>query len=93
VRVPGAAGEHVQPVEQFNTTVRGLLVLRDWRTAHGVTHVVMEATGDYWKPIWHGLEGDVELMLVNARHVRQVPGRKTDVSERRGCASWPKRAC
>jgi transposase len=84
VRVPGAAGERVQHVEQFKTTVRGLLVLRDWLAAHGVTHVVMEATGDYWKPVWHVLEDDFELMLVNARHVKQVPGRKTDVSD----AAW-----
>ena len=84
VRVPGADGIRVQHVEQFGTTVRGLLVLRDWLTAHGVTHVVMEATGDYWKPIWHVLEDDFALMLVNARHVKQVPGRKTDVSD----AAW-----
>jgi transposase len=84
VRVPGAGGERVERVEQFKTTVRGLLVLRDWLTAHGVTHVVMEATGVYWKPIWHVLEDDFELTLVNARHVKQVPGRKTDVSD----AAW-----
>jgi len=84
VRVPGAGGERVEQVEQFTTTVRGLLVLRDWLHAHGVTHVVMEATGVYWKPVWHLLEDDFELMLVNARHVKQVPGRKTDVSD----AAW-----
>ena len=44
----------------------------------------MEATGVYWKPVWHILEGDFELMLVNARHVKQVPGRKTDISD----AAW-----
>ena len=81
VRVPGSSGERVQHVEQFKTTVRGLLVLRDWLKAHDVTHVVMEATGDYWKPIWHVLEDDFELMLVNARHVKAVPGRKTDVKD------------
>jgi len=84
VRVPGPGGERVQHVEQFTTTVRGLLVLRDWLDAHGVTHVVMEATGVYWKPVWHVLETDFECMLVNARHVKQVPGRKTDVSD----AAW-----
>jgi len=51
VRVPGADGKRVQHVEQFKTTVRGLLVLRDWLKAHAVTHVVMEATGVYWKPV------------------------------------------
>ena len=84
VRVPGEGRERVQEVAQFTTTVRGLLVLRDWLQAHEVTHVVMEATGDYWKPVWHVLEDDFELMLVNARHVKRVPGRKTDVSD----AAW-----
>src|SRR5213592_453543 len=76
VRVPGADGQRVGQVKQFKTTVPGLLVLADWLRAHGVTHVVMEATGDYWKPIWHVLEAEFELMLVNARDVKQVPGRK-----------------
>ena len=49
--------------------------------AHRVTQVTMEATGVYWKPVWHVLEDDFELVLVNARHVKQVPGRKTDVSD------------
>jgi transposase len=84
VRVPDEHGARRQAVEQFATTVAGLLVLADWLRAHQVTHVVMEATGDYWKPVWHLLEGDFELMLVNARHVKQVPGRKTDVSD----AAW-----
>lgn len=84
VRVPGPDGERVQHLEQFTTTVRGLLVLRDWLAAHRVSHVVMEATGVYWKPVWHVLEDDFSLMLVNARHVKQVPGRKTDVSD----AAW-----
>jgi transposase len=84
VRVPDAGAERVERVEQFKTTVAGLLVLRDWLAAHGVSHVVMEATGDYWRPIWHVLEDEFELMLVNARHVKQVPGRKTDVSD----AAW-----
>ena len=72
VRVPGEGRERVQEVAQFTTTVRGLLVLGDWLQAHEVTHVVMEATGDYWKPVWHVLEDDFKLMLVNARHVKQV---------------------
>ena len=81
VRVPGAEGQRVGQVKQFKTTVPGLLVLADWLRAHGVTHVVMEATGDYWKPIWHLLEAEFELMLVNARDVKQVPGRKIDVKD------------
>jgi len=83
VRVPGR-GSRVVHVKEFKTTVRGLLVLADWLKAHAVTQVVMEATGVYWKPVWHVLEDDFELLLVNARHVKQVPGRKTDVKD----AEW-----
>jgi transposase len=85
VRVPGPGRERVQEVVQFQPTVRGLLTLRDWLRAHRVTtQVAMEATGVYWKPVWAVLEDDFELLLVNARHVKQVPGRKTDVSD----AAW-----
>src|SRR2546425_4560739 len=84
VRVPGPGRERVQEVVQFQTTVRGLLTLRDWLKAHRVTQVAMEATGVYWKPLWAVLEDDFPLLLVNARHVKQVPGRKTDVSD----AAW-----
>jgi len=84
VRVPGAGKQRVQHVEQFQTTVAGLLVLRDWLKAHGVTHVAMEATGVFWKPVWAILEDDFDCLLVNARHVKQVPGRKTDVQD----AAW-----
>ena len=61
-----------------------LLELADWLAAMGVTHAAMEATGVYWKPVWHLLEGRFELILVNARHIKQVPGRKTDVKD----AEW-----
>ena len=71
----------VQHVKEFKTTVGGLLVLADWLKAHGVTDVVMEATGDFWKPVWHLLETDFEVMLVNARDVKNLPGRKTDVGD------------
>jgi transposase len=84
VRVPGPGRERIQEVVQFQTTVRGLLTLRDWLQAHRVTQLAMEATGVYWKPVWAVLEDDFELLLVNARHVKQVPGRKTDVSD----AAW-----
>lgn len=66
------------------TTTRGLLELADWLTGHGVTHVAMEATGVYWKPVWHVLEGQFDLLLANAQHVRNVPGRKSDVKD----AQW-----
>jgi transposase len=57
---------------EFQTTVQGLLALRDWLEALGVKQVVMEATGVYWQPVWAVLEDRFELMLVNARHVKQV---------------------
>jgi len=67
-----------------STTTRGLLELADWLAKHEVTHVAMEATGVYWKPVWHLLEGQVELLLANAQHVQNVPGRKSDVHD----AQW-----
>jgi transposase len=84
VRVPGTAGQRVQQVAQFQTTVPALLALRDWLRAHGVRQVAMEATGVYWKPVWAILEDEFDCLLCNARHVKQVPGRKTDVSD----AAW-----
>src|SRR3954453_12672885 len=86
VRVPDEVGVRQPHVAEFSTTVAGLLALRDWLAAHGVTHVAMEATGVYWQPVWHILEDDFELTLCNARHVKQVPGRKTDVSDARWLA-------
>jgi len=84
VRVPDEAGRRVPHLAEFQTTVRGLMALHDWLSAHRVTHVAMEATGVYWQPVWHILEEDFELTLCNARHVKNVPGRKTDVSD----AQW-----
>jgi transposase len=84
VRVPSSGGRRDQHVAEFATTVRGLLALRDWLAAHGVGQVVMEATGVYWKAPWAILEDEFDCLLVNARHVKQVPGRKTDVSD----AAW-----
>jgi len=84
VRVPDAAGRREPHLGEFSTTVRGLVALRDWLAAHRVTDVAMEATGVYWQPVWHVLEDEFELTLCNARHVKNVPGRKTDVSD----AQW-----
>src|SRR5580700_12292172 len=67
-----------------STTTRGLLDLVDWLTTAGCTHVAMEATGVYWKPVWHVLEGAFTLVLANARHIRNVPGRKSDMND----ATW-----
>jgi transposase len=83
-RVPGAGGAREQHLAEFSTTVRGLLALRDWLAERGVGQVVMEATGVFWKPVWYVLEDEFACLLVNARHVKQVPGRKTDVSD----AEW-----
>jgi len=68
-------------VRRFSTATRDLLELADWLAAQGITHVGMEATGIYWKPIWHILEGRFELVLANAAHIRNVPGRKSDVND------------
>lgn len=76
--------ELTEHMAEFGTTVQDLLALRDWLEALGVTVVAMEATGVYWKPVWAVLEDRFELMLVNARHVKAVPGRKTDVKD----AQW-----
>ena len=79
VRVPGPNGKRQQHVRTFGTTTADLLALRDWLEAHGVTHVAMECTGVYWKPVFYVLEEAFTCLLVNAAHVKQVPGRKTDV--------------
>jgi transposase len=69
-------------VRTFDTTTPGLLALSAWLAEHGCSHVAMEATGVYWKPIWHVLsDDDFTLILANAAHVRNVPGRKTDVAD------------
>jgi transposase len=77
----GGGGGFADEVRTFATTTRGLLALGDWLVAAGVTVAAMESTGVYWKPVWNLLEDRVKLVLVNAQHVRQVPGRKTDVKD------------
>ncbi|MFP2964475.1 IS110 family transposase, partial [Myxococcus sp. 1LA] len=71
-------------VQTFTTTTQGLVALRQWLQPHGCTHLVMEATGVYWKPVWHVLEDGFELVLANAAQVRNVPGRKSDAND----ATW-----
>jgi transposase len=71
-------------VRRFATTTRGLIELAEWLESHGVTIVAMEATGVYWKPVWHILEGRFQLILANAAHIKGVPGRKSDVND----ATW-----
>lgn len=85
VRMPAVGSARVQEVREFSTFTSGLVALRDWLSAAEVSQVAMEATGVYWKPVWHVLEdAPFEVLLVNAHHVKRVPGRKTDVSD----AAW-----
>ena len=73
-----------QEVRTFGTTTRELMELAEWLKERGVTHVAMEATGIFWKPVWHVLEESFTLVLANAGHIKNVPGRKTDVND----ATW-----
>jgi transposase len=84
VRVPDRNGKRCEFKARFSTVTSDLLALRDWLQGYGVTQVAMEATGVYWKPVWYLLEDDFELLLCNAAHVKNVPGRKTDASD----AQW-----
>lgn len=81
LRVPGPGRERAQAIQTFGTTTPDLLALRDWLTAHRVTDVAMESTGVYWKPVFYTLEDAFRLLLVNAAHMANVPGRKTDVQD------------
>jgi transposase len=86
VRLPGEKGKRRTELKEFRTWTSSLRELRVWLVGHAVTQVAMEATGVYWKPVWHVLvpEPSFELMLANAHHVKNLPGRKTDVAD----ASW-----
>jgi transposase len=84
VRTPGPSGKRREDKRTFPTYSGDLARLRAWLESEAVTHVAMEATGVFWKPVWHTLEGAFELLLVNAKHVKMIPGRKTDVAD----AAW-----
>lgn len=84
VRFPGEGGERRQEIHEFGTTTAELLALRDWLAARGITVVGMESTGVYWKPVFYLLEDGFETQLLNPRHLKNVPGRKTDVKD----AEW-----
>ena len=80
-----SGGEVVTEVQTFNTTTASLVSLSEWLASNGCTHVAMEATGVYWKPVWHILsDSEFTLVLANAAHVKNVPGRKTDIND----ATW-----
>lgn len=83
VRAPEGKGGRAQHVREFRTFTAGLRALREWLAEHQVTQVAMEATGVYWKPVWHVLEAQTswELLLANAQHVKNLPGRKTDMAD------------
>lgn len=83
-RVVTADGELGELMAEFSTMAADLLALRDWLAGLGVSDVAMEATGVYWKPVYYALEDDFELLLVNAAHAKNVPGRKTDIND----AQW-----
>lgn len=81
VITPNDSGGWHKQIRTFSTMTKDLLNLCDWLTTHGCTHVAMESTGEYWRPVFNILEGNFEVMLVNARHIKAVPGRKTDIKD------------
>ncbi len=84
VVVPGTTGQPRKTLRTFGTMTEDLLALGDWLQTEGVTHVALESTGSFWKPVWNLLEDRFTLLLVNAQHIKAVPGRKTDVKD----AEW-----
>jgi transposase len=84
IRIAEEGGRVRQRTEEFAATTQGLLLLRDWLASFEVELVGMEATGVYWKPVYYMLEDDFELWLLNAEHLKHVPGRKTDIKD----AEW-----
>jgi transposase len=81
---PGAKGDKLVEHRTFGAMTADILALSDWLTSKAITHVAVESTGEFWKPIYNLLEGHVEILVVNAKHVKNVPGRKTDVKD----AEW-----
>jgi transposase len=84
VRIAAARDEATYETRSFGTSTKALLALSEWLSECRVTHVAMESTGVYWKPVWHVLEGHFKLVLANAMHVHNMPGRKSDVND----AAW-----
>lgn len=84
IMVTAPNGRVAKEIKTFGTMTRDLLELSDWLKSHQVTHAAMESTGSYWKPVYNLLEGQAELLVVNAQHIKAVPGRKTDVKD----AEW-----
>jgi transposase len=84
VFTPGPKGKLQKEIRTFGTMTQDLLALAAWLTSQGVTHVAMESTGEFWKPVYNLLEGSFTVLVVNAQHIKTVPGRKTDVKD----AEW-----
>jgi transposase len=84
ILISSPTGQLRKTVRTFGTLTDELLALGDWLTCEGVTHIALEATGSYWKPVWNLLESRFDLLLANAQHIKTVPGRKTDVKD----AEW-----
>jgi transposase len=82
----GREADGIVEIRVFGTMTADLLALSDWLAEAGITHVAMESTGEYWRPVYNLLEGDITIFLVNAAHVKQVPGRKTDKADARWLA-------
>ncbi len=81
---PGPQGKAHKAIRTFGTMTQDLLALVDWLTTHGITHVALESTGEFWKPVYNLLEGSFTVLVANAHHIKTVPGRKTDVKD----AEW-----
>ena len=81
LKTPGSDGHPSKEVKTYATKTQNILEMRDWLKEQGCTHVALESTGVYWKPIYNLLEGDFEILVVNAHHLKTVPGRKTDVKD------------
>jgi transposase len=84
ILTPGSSPEPHKEIRTFGTMTQDLLALADWLTSKGVTHVAMESTGEFWKPVFNLLEASFTILVVNAQHIKTVPGRKTDVKD----AEW-----
>ena len=82
--IPGMNAKEERQFRTFSTMSQDLLALSDWLSIHGITHVAMESTGEYWKPVYNLLEANFIVLVVNAQHIKTVPGRKTDVKD----AEW-----
>jgi transposase len=86
-RIVEASGSVTKLTRTFSTMTQDLLALSDWMTSLAITHVAMESTGELWKPLYNLLEGSFTVLVVNAHHMHNVPGRKTDVKLRHEVAS------